>query len=511
MKSKSLLMIFTGVFLLVTLSFSDCTRAHKVYASSIASSKTLTTWLHPLPKFSPSWTRLTPAQVAHNGQITLGNSVIQLPVMMGQNVQYVIHQQNIYWSLTGSQATHLYVSSQQLKGKESPSTITDLLYASSSEGTSPAPSIQLFNERSSVYFTLTSNGKMDKDLYQVSDQQTVNKLFTLTWTPRQPLYALGINGNDFYAAVSRQFPFGLTLFDELQGALTKQVEMPYWPLNIVVYNQQIYLASGPDTYLLTTGNTIKPYSYIPQELVQLVPTVSRQLHSSYLVLPSLYFQNQIHQPFKLSTSIINSASYSMTLSSKSGGTSYQMNVSEVTKNENVTDYSNWIDTLNSLIANDGNKSVIANTNTASSQKLPAFYGKIKVTHQFILQSTLGPWLRWSQTASKDGNTEWYVTWGSHGWLYSIGPLPGPNDPLSQQTISHFIELSKQNPLQPVASTGDVNIKLNWNLGSAIPSESLYEYHPVSSLAVTLLVPGFAGWHDLANFSVIDTSGFTSTS
>jgi hypothetical protein len=130
---------------------------------------------------------------------------------------------------------------------------------------------------------------------------------------------------------------------------------------------------------LTTGNTIKPYAYIPQELAQVVPTVSRQLHSRYLVLPSLYFQNQIHQPFKLSTNIINSTSYSMTLASESGGTGYQMNVSEVTKNENATDYSNWIDTLNSLIANAGNKSVIANTNTVSSQKLPAFFGKLKVT------------------------------------------------------------------------------------------------------------------------------------
>ncbi len=514
MKSKTLRMIFPGVLLSATFAFAACcTHSDPVFASTKASqpSTSITTLINPLPHVSPSWVRITPAQVSQNGQINIGNGVVQLPVKPGQHVQYVLVHQRIYWSLSGSLSQQLWTSVLQQNGNGTANLSTRLVYTTTSVGKTQAPSIQLFNGGTSVFFTTSYNGKLDKDLYQVSGTQAVQKLFTLTWTPREPLYTFDMNGNNLYASVSNQFPYDPILIDALQGAGAKQMDLPYWPLNIVVFNQQIYLVSGPDTYLFTTNNDIKPYTYIPQGFTPLVSTVTRQWHSHYLMLPSLYFQNQIRQPYELTTTINSSSSYTLSLVPKTEGIRYKMEVFNASKSTSTTDYTNWIDTLNSFIANASNKSVITNTATITSQPIASFFGKQKVVHQFVLQSSSGPWMRWSLTASKKGNPAWYVTWGTHGWLYNLGPLFGPNDPSSQVTLNRFIGLSKQNPLQPVSPSGEVNIKLAWNLGSATPTESLYEYTPTSGLSVKLDVSGFAGWHDLANFSMINTDNVNTTS
>ena len=471
-------------------------------------SKKLTTWLIPFPKnsySSRSWTQLAPAQTTRNGRITIANTIYQLPVSPNQSVQYLIEGHTIYWSLIGTLSNRLFFSTwkSSLAGKNSAVESTGLLYTSSSEGNQPAPSIQLFQGANSVFFTLRTNGKMDKDLYQVSNNHDIKQLFATEWSNSRPLYTLSEDAMNLFVSFSNHFPNGPTLIDTHKGSLIQNVQLPYWPLDAVVLNQQFYLVSGPATYLVNPEEKLQVASWIPPEMGKVAQSIGKSFHATYLELPSLYFKNQIQQPYQVTVNLQNSSSYSLSLNPKSGTNNVHMDVTEVSKSTTITSYANWISTLNTLISNANGKNIVLNTMTPSLRSTSTFFGNLPVVHQFILKSLNGPWLRWTQTNSKKGNRDWYVAWGAHDWLYSIGPLTSPTDPISQRLLNQFILRSKQTPLQPIAETGKVSIKLAWNQNTAYPLQSLYEYLPATGLSVKLTVPGFAGWHDLANFSVID--------
>ncbi len=487
---------------------ASATTARYYDTNATFKSKKLTTWLIPLQKnaySSRSWTQLVPAQITKNGRITIAKTQYQLPVSPDQSVQYLIEGHTIYWSLIGALSNRLFFSTWKSSSTSQGSAVesTGLLYTSSSEGNQPAPSIQLFQGANSVFFTLRTNGKMNKDLYQVSNNHDIKQLLATNWSNSRPLYTLSNDTTNLFVSFSNHFPNDPILIDTHKGSVIQNLQLPYWPLEAVVLNQQFYLVSGSSTYFINTEKKLQIASWIPPEMDQVAQSIAKSFHATYLELPSLYFKNQIKKPYQVTVNLQNSSSYSLSLNPKSGTNNVHMDVTEVSQSTTITSYANWISTLNTLISNANGKSIVVNTMTHSLQSTSSFFGSLPVIHQFILKSFNGPWLRWTQTNSKKGNRNWYVAWGAHNWLYSIGPLAGPTDPVSQHLLNQFILRSKQTPLQPIAETGKVSIKLAWNQNTAYPQQSLYEYLPAPGLSVQLTVPGFSGWHDLANFSVVD--------
>ena len=475
-------------------------------AASIRKSTILTDRLSPLNQSTPtdlSFVPLTLAPHTQSGYVTIGNVAYQLPVRPGQSVQYAVLGHTLYWAVTGALGAQMFSSSWEAPtvGNNSAVASTSLIYTSPAEGGQPAPGLRLLEGNHAVYFTLATLDNQDKDLYLVSGTHNTRRELTFSWPNKSRLYTLSLGSVDLFALLPGSSSAEPALISVNRSGQEQNLRLPYWPLQTASINGQSYLISGPDVYRVTADGKVQASSWIPTEMQKTATTLADKFQGSSLILPSLYFQTRIVKPFQASVTISGTSSYTLALTPPADTSIYQLKVRAVGKTFAITAYNDWIHTLDTLVSSASGRTVEANTPTSSPKTTSAFFGHLPVLHQFILNSGTGPWLRWTQAQAKYGSKVWFVAWGTHGWLYQIGPLVSLTDPASQRILNQFLARSRLNSLQAVAQTGEVSVLLSWNQGVAKAQTSLYEYLPAAEIAVQLSAPGYTGWRDLANFAM----------
>ena len=459
--------------------------------------------LNPLPPNAhPAKAAFVPlalAPTSPTNRITVNGTTITLPMRSAKGVQDVVAGNKLYWVSAGAQGTQLFMTQwTQSAGEIS----TSLVYATHPQGQQPAPAIRLIGDNRSLYFTLVDQNHRFHDLYTVNDRQRVVRLIVCNW-PRNPRFYARNSGNiDLIACESATFP-ETKLYSLSHNGTVQSLTLPYHSVQTVTLNGNLYLLSGSFAYQMTNQGAIHTTVWMPPAMQQTATTLASHLQGNELMLPSLAFQERQQTVYEAATTLLSPTSYTITLKpATAGGASYRLTVQQVAPTSTITAYSAWVNTLNTLIGNAGNRTVESNTLTTPAKKMPAFFGGERILHQFALKSYAEPWIRWSQAAVTRKQSVWYAAWGTRGWLYLIGPLASPADAASKGVLAQYIESSKQYPLQAISPTGEAKILLSWQNGVATATKSSYTYAPVPGLIVQLNTTDDNGWIDLANFSPI---------
>lgn len=130
--------------------------------------------------------------------------------------------------------------------------------------------------------------------------------------------------------------------------------------------------------------------------------------------------------------------------------------------------------------------------------IPAFFGRLRVLHDFYLQSREGLWIQWLETVPRQDGTAtplWYARFSSRGWLYTVGPFKSLANRSEVSRLTALLKYAKaQAPAAPAAA-GTVYLR-NAYIRLAPDSHGMYaesqlEFPVRRQLSVTLRAPGLS--------------------
>lgn len=437
------------------------------------------------------WTALIPAMTSDTGRIPWNQQTLTLTAD-SQPITYVVYGNLVYW-IAGDRLSLSTITLENGKIVVS----TNPLFQQH------GLKLWLWTYQETVYVSAMNLTTSTWQLYALQGQQTLIPLMTMKTNKRPAIFAITWNRYLYMAIVPSGADHRIKII-ALQDSKIKQIiNLPIWPVQLEVNNGLLHLNSGPFTYVIDSNDKLTRSKSASTNLLHLFSALEQGFQANNLYLPAPIIKGQNSSPMTISCQLLSPSSYTMDLSFHSNPPTAHVLVQTTSKNPDAAAYESWISRIHTLSGGISGKPYLSNTPITTPTTLSDFWCHYPILHQFILTIPQVAWVKWEQANSSQPN--WYASWGNNGWIYTLGPLTNPNDPVSLALLKQQIELSKHTDFNSYSSNGSLALKINWRQSLPHIVASEYSFTPVANLHVTLTTKGYSGWKDLAMYQVVENS------